>query len=528
MDVGSWRGPQFSGAKIATLEEALLIAEKYDAHLYLDCKDYDVALMKQALQTTRVRADRLIPSIETIDLAKIFRMQLPATPWVWYSKGNYPDNINNNNFYKQCIASGCIAFEVSYDHIGDSLWNIFSDKVHSNGGKICSFTVNDNALLTEFVSKGVDGMESDRAWEASKLICKTITSNSIDAFTTGNWIFNGDLFSTGIGSQIRPLKYINTRSNQLPTFNSCSAFGLPLINGKNPVVMKAPAFDSSNGLMVYDNFPAEEYGVEDRSYTVIMDFLMPASGMGKYVALFQTSTINVNDAELYINPDGKIGVEESYHGYVAPNTWNRLVFTVDGVAGVLKKYLNGTFLGFNKISSNRFYVWNVSRSGEDQGFLLFADDNGETNEMYLHALQIRNYIMDSTGIVSLGTVGDNGIPMGNADAWDVKIEGAFEDSTILDYESKTYYVVLPKNFKTDTATLSYVISPGAKSTINPASRIKITDSEFQWQVISEDNLQTTTWKISFRHSESNMVSDKTANTKANPASFLQSKDKRLR
>jgi len=519
MDAGSWRGPQFAGAKIATLEEALLVAEKYDAHLYLDCKDYDVALMKQALQTTRVRADRLMPSIETIDLAKIFRRQLPTTPWVWYSKGDYPDSINNDKFYKQCIALGCMAFEVSYGHIGDSLWNIFSNKVHSIGGKIWAFTVNDNAQLTDFVSKGVDGMESDRAWEANKLICKSISSNYADAFTTGNWNFNGNLFSTGIGSQIRPSNYINTPSNQLPTFNSCSAFGLPLINGKNPVVMKTPAFDSSNGLMVYDNFAVEDFGVEDRSYTVIMDFLMPASAVGKYVALFQTSTINANDAELYINPEGKIGVEDVYHGYVAPNTWNRLVFTADGIAGTLKKYLNGEFIGSNKINTNRFYVWNVSRSGEDQGFLLFADDNKETNEMYMHALQIRNYIMDSTGIVSLGTVGDKGILMGNADAWDVKIEGSFEDSTILDYESKTYYIVLPQNFKIDSANLNYVISPGAKSIVNPFSRIKITNGEFQWEVISEDNLMTTTWKICFRQSASNIASDKFANPKIKPSSF---------
>jgi glycerophosphoryl diester phosphodiesterase len=519
MDAGSWRGPQFSGAKIATLEEALLIAEKYDAHLYLDCKDYDVALMKQALLTTKVRADRLIPSIETIDLVKAFRRQLPTTPWIWYSKGNYPDSINSNNFYKQCIALGCIAFEVSYGHIGDSLWNNFSDKVHSNGGKIWAFTVNDNAQLIDFVSKGVDGMESDRAWEANKLICKTTQSNYADAFTTGNWNFNGNLFATGIGSQIRPLNYINTPPNQLPIFNSCLAFGLPLINGKNSIVMKTPAFDSLNGLMVYDNFVVEDFGVEDRSYTVIMDFLMPASAVGKYVALFQTSTINANDADLYVNPEGKIGVEDVYHGYVAPNTWNRLVFTVDGVAGVLKKYLNGKFIGTNKISTNRFYVWNVSRSGEDQGFLLFSDDNRETNEMYMHASQIRNYIMDSTGIISLGTVGADGIPMGNADAWDVKIEGSFEDSTILDYETRTYYVILPKNFKSDSANLSYVISPGAKSNISTSSRIKITNGEFEWQVVSEDNLQTTTWKICFRQSERNIASDKPANSKASPGSF---------
>ena len=519
MDAGSWRGPQFSGAKIATLEEAILIAEKYDAHLYLDCKDYDVALMKKALQVTKARADRIMPSIETIDLAKAFRQQLPATPWVWYSKGNYPENIYDNNFYKQCIALGCIAFEVSYGYIGDSLWNIFSTKVHSNGGKIWSFTVNDNTQLTDFVSMGVDGMESDRAWEANRLICKNISSNYADALTTGNWNFNGNLFATGIGSQIRPLNYTNTSSKQLPTFKSCSAFGLPLIDGKDPIVMKAPAFDSLNGLMVYDNFPVEDYGVEDRSYTVIMDFLMPPSAVGKYVALFQTSTININDADLYINPEGKIGVEDIYHGFVAPNTWNRLVFTVDGGTGSLKKYLNGEFIGSNKISSNRFYVWNVSRSGEDQGFLLFSDNNRETNEMYLHALQIRNYRMDSASIVSLGSASANGIPMGNADAWNVNVEGSFEDSTILDYENKTYYVILPKEFKTDSASLNFVLSAGAKSNINPSSRIKISDGAFQWQVISEDNLQTTTWKICFRKSESNRGSDKFTNPKTNQKSF---------
>lgn len=505
MDFGSWHGPQFAGSKITTLEEALLIAEKYDAHLYLDCKDFDADLMKEALQNTGVRGDRLIPAIETISLASVFRAKLPTSPWVWYSKGDYPDSsiFSDNNFYLHCRNLGCIAFEVSYGYVGDGQWNEFISKVHSNGMKVWTFTINDNAELIDFYAKGVDGIESDRAWEAAKLICNGVSSTYADSMTTGNWTFNGNLNASGIGSQLRPRNYVNTPPGQLPVFDSCSRFGLPLINGQNLLVMKAPAFDTANGLLVYDNFVPEDYGYEDRTFTVILDFLMPASGAGKYVSLFQTSTLNINDADLFINPSGRIGINGDYHGYVEPNTWNRLAFTVDGVNGVLKKYLNGVYIGSNIVNSNRWYVWNISRSGEDQGFLLFSDEDGETSDMYLHNLQVRNYIMDSLSVLSLGSVSEGSIPTGNTDIWNLKIEGAIADSTLLDYDNRTWHVLMPHTFNSDSINVSFIPSAGTTTSVASGARVKPINMSFRINAVAEDLLRQTDWNICLRKAQNN-------------------------
>lgn len=495
-DVGSWRGYHFSGMRMATLEEALLIAEKYNAHLYLDCKNYNVPAMKTALQNTGVALNRLMPSIATIDDAVLFRQLLPNTPWIWYSAGNLPTQIDADTFYQRCISLGCVAFEVSSGKVNDSLWDTFKTKVHANGGKVVVFTANFDDHILALKAKGIDGLESDRAWEASKLFCNGTPGHVFDSATTGNWLFEGDLRATGVGSQMRNINLTNPQPNQNPLFASCSVFGIAPINN-NKVVMKVPALTPENGLLVYNNFRVEDYGILDQSFTVIMDFLMPTESANKWISLFQTSVTNGNDADLFINPAGKIGISSEYHGNVLPNTWHRLAFTVDGNKGFLSKYLDGQFIGASAITGSRWAVWNSSRSGDDQGFLIFGDDDNETADMYLAAMQIRDYVMDSISIRKLGSATGN-IKLGNADSWFATLSGAYADSTLLDFENRTYYFVIPANSTTDSATISYTLTTGAQSNKPLSYKIALNTPTHSWQVTSQDSLTQATWTACIR------------------------------
>lgn len=498
LDVGAWRGDQFKGTTIPTLIEALKLAEKYDAHLYLDLKNRDFNALKNSLIEAGVSPNRFLPSITTIEEAQDFRAILPQTPWIWYDGGLLPANINNLSFYTQCIQLGCTAFEVSETAIGDSIWNIFKTNVHNAGGKIWAFTVNQNSTFLSHVANGVDGLETDRPWEAARLICDGIIGNKgFDSLTTGNWIFSGNLLGTHIGSQLRPLQYKNTPTNQLPVYASCSLFDIPFIENQNKVVMRAPATDSANGLLVFPNFRIENNGIEDNSYTIIMDILMPTTSANKWISLFQTNTLNLNDGDFFINPSGQIGIEDSYHGTILPNTWYRIGFTVDASAGKLRKYINGSLVGTTTITGNRWDVWNSSRSGDDQGFLLFADNNGETAELYLSALQTRNYVLTPSQMALLGAPTAVGIKMGNADAWNATVDMAFADSTILDYENQMYYFVVP-NQVGDSALLNFDLFGGATANVSKTKRINISNGSFSWRVTSQDGLQQKTWTACIR------------------------------
>lgn len=497
-DAGLWKGAQFANTKIPKLEDALKIAQKYRAHLYLDCKSYSVSAMKTALQNSGADPDRMMPSIGTTYDAFLFRQQLPNTPWVWYSKGELPADVNDDDFYNNCMTLGCYAFEVSEGSTDDAGWETFKNKVHGVGGKVWVFTANIDSHLTQLVSKGVDAIESDRPWEAGRLICNGIGGNNNDSLTTGNWLFNGNLFATHTGSQIRLKKYDNVPVNQQPAFGSCSVLGLPLINNSNKIVMKVPAFDTSNGLMVFNNFRIEDNGILDPSFTVIMDILLPASSAGKWISLYQTNVDNANDADLFIHPNGGVGINQSYHGNVAPDTWNRFVFTVDGTNGYLHKYLNGTYIGSTNITGTRWDVWNSSRSGDDQAFLLFADDDGETAELYMSALQIRNYVMDSNAVQKLGGVSSTGIPMGNPTCFNASLDIALADSTILDYEQKTWHMVIPEQSTADSATLSFKLFDGASANIPENKRISLKNGPYEWTVTSADGLHVQTWKACIR------------------------------
>jgi len=501
LDAGSWRGPHFTNVRIPTLEEALLLAEKYDAYLYLDCKDYNPTALKAALINSGVAPNRMLPSIATTALASSFRALLPNTPWVWYSKGLLPTEVSNPAFYDDCVNLGCFAFEVGFNNVRDSMWNTFVDNVHRVKSKVWVFTVNNDSILQHLVNNGVDGAESDRTWETGRAMCDGfVGNNGYDSSTTGNWQFNGNLFATGVGSQLRPLRYQNTPANQLPTFGTCTSFGIPKIGADDKVVMRVPKFDTANGLMVLNNFRIEELGILDQSFTVLMDVYIPNAARGRYVALYQTNTVNVNDADLFIDHTGAIGIGSGYHGRVIYNAWNRIVFTINGYANKIDKYLNGKYIGASTTTGTRWAAWNSSRSGEDLGFLIFSDNSNETAELFCSALQIRNYVMDSVSILALGDVNPQGFPVNGTDTWNATLTGAFADSTILDYETQTWHFVIPNNLEADSALLTIEPSWGATCNLGNQFNVSLKNGA-TWKITAQDGTQKT-WKACIRKTES--------------------------
>ena len=492
LDVGSWKGSQFAGTKIATLEEALLLAEKYDGYCYLDTKKFRPDLMGKALKNTGVNPKRLLAAIADLEEAKLYKKYCPESSFIYF--GFMPENTNDDNWYKEYIDLGCEIFEVYYTLAlkNDEKFQTFVKKVHQYGAKVWVFTSNNIDEIKKIKESQVDGIESDIAISALKVICdKQQIKISPLIKTTANWTFDQkSLQSTGIGSQLRPLSYDNINTLQKVEFGNTTEFGIKPINGVLSNVMKVPAFNPQNGLFLFNNFTP---GINEElhyDYSVIMDIYIPKKSEGKFISLLQTNPENSNDGDLFMTPKG-IGINNIYHGPIVAETWNRIAITFSETS--IKKFINGKFVGETPIEGGRWSVINTFPGGDDQGFLLFADDDNETAELYINAIQLRNYTMNLTEIAHLSSANAKGIPISNSGIYEVKFTDEIKP-TIVNWDYKEIYVTIPKSTDLSKVELSFKVPYGATTSIKSSSFIDINQNKII-TVTAQDGVSKTNWRI---------------------------------
>jgi len=497
LDFGSWKGSQFKGTKIATLEEALILAEKYDAYLYLDTKKTDHELMCKVLQSSKVDPKRMLPAVASLEEAKNFKRYCPNSSFIYF--GGLPENVNDDSWYREMVALGCVIFETYYTFALDETnqqFKTFLSKVHENNAKVWVFTSNNIEEIKKLKNAGVDGVESDIATSALISICEEleIDGNPIKA-TTGNWNFDkGNLYSTGVGSQLRPLNYNKEFADQPVQYGTTTTFNIKPINEKEAAVAKIPAFDANNGLFIFTNFTSGLEANLHYNYSLLMDIYIPKESGDKYISLYQTNPENENDAELFINADG-VGVNNEYHSSLKSETWYRLAIVVTEKS--IKKYINGKFIGENEISGGRWSVYNVFAGGQDQGFLLFSDNDNETSEFYVNAVQLRNYSMDAKEIAFLGDPKANGIAIGNSGIYNVRSDKEISGA-IVNWDKKEIYIKFASATDLSQIKVDFNIPYGAKSSIESGSLIDLNslDKEFETITItSEDGYSKSVWSF---------------------------------
>ncbi|WP_010232435.1 glycerophosphodiester phosphodiesterase [Gillisia marina] len=497
LDFGNWKGSQFKNTKIATLEDALILAEKYDAYLYLDTKKTDHELMCKVLEKSKVAPKRMLPSISSIEEAQEFKSYCPNSSFIYF--GGMPENIDDDSWYQEMVALGAVIFETYYTFALDDTnveFKTFLKKVHENNAKVWVFTSNNIEEIKKLKDAGVDGVESDIATSALKSICEgmELDTEPIKA-TTGNWNFEkGNLFSTGVGSQFRPLNYNKEYSHQSLEFGTTSSFNIKPINGNEAPVAKIPAFDSNNGLFIFTNFTS---GIEANlhyNYSLFMDIYIPKESINKFISLYQTNPDNENDAELFIDTGG-IGISNEYHNPLKSETWYRLGIVV--TENAIKKYINGKYIGKNEISGGRWSVYNVFAGGQDQGFLLFSDNDNETSEFYVNAIQLRNYAMDAKEVAVLGKPKATGIPIGNSGIYNVNADCVIS-SPIVNWDKKEIYMRFPNNTDLFQIKVDFDIPYGAKSSIESGALLDLNSTNGDYKTIkvtSEDGTSERIWTI---------------------------------
>jgi hypothetical protein len=139
---------------------------------------------------------------------------------------------------------------------------------------------------------------------------------------------------------------------------------------------------SNNGTMV-------------NSYTFVFDFKV--SDISIWHSLLQTFPENNNDAAVFINKVGNIGVSATGYSTLAikPNSWNRAVLVVDN-GYEYSIYINGE-KGLNgnvQPADGRFALRPTA--------LLFGDNDGEDNEIDVARVMLYNKALTKNEALSLG------------------------------------------------------------------------------------------------------------------------------
>lgn len=184
-----------------------------------------------------------------------------------------------------------------------------------------------------------------------------------------------------------------------------AGLGLPQI-GEGPVsVAQIDALGQTEGILVQ---PEGTGGATE--YTLVYD-LYVASGQGSYASLLQTDLNNRSDGELFLRNAGNgsagIGISGNYQGNLQYDAWNRVAFSFseDDGTHVLNKYINGNLVGTQALSSDvNSSRWALS----EDGFLLFADNNGETQKVNLASFTFVPEALDAAAIADLGGVDADG------------------------------------------------------------------------------------------------------------------------
>lgn len=220
------------------------------------------------------------------------------------------------------------------------------------------------------------------------VVCVASAPHNAAASVLGEWNFNNNL-TASYGSATMSLW-----NSTAVTYEDAA------INGVHKTVLNYGAFGPTEGLKVATGASS--------NYTMIWDLLLPTT-TNVYSALYQTNLDNADDATLCMRRVNKtsmssfeVGTGGEYYGNAAFDAWHRIAVTVaatnDGTGShVVNSYIDGA-----QVASDHTYTVGQSRMDISSGFLLFADNDGETSPGKLSMFYLADRVMSSAEIVALG------------------------------------------------------------------------------------------------------------------------------
>ncbi|MBR2607426.1 MAG: metallophosphoesterase [Bacteroidaceae bacterium] len=132
------------------------------------------------------------------------------------------------------------------------------------------------------------------------------------------------------------------------------------------------------------------------SYTIMYD--VRVSSFSNYHALLQTSVNNNNDADIFINKSGNVGLNYKtmgYGGQCATDTWHRIVVSVSNGSPAI--YVDGEKVTQATFSDVR---WEIQSAGT----YLFCDEDGEVDDIDVAEIALWDEALNDAQVVTLGFI----------------------------------------------------------------------------------------------------------------------------
>ena len=253
-----------------------------------------------------------------------------------------------------------------------------------------------------------------------------------------------------------------------------SQFGLEGPAGADIPVLMAGGFAQGEHLSV--RMPLEVDVLT--SFTAVWDVNLAAAPSG-FRALLQLSPDNSDDADLFVNAAGGLGIGGRYDGRVTFGEWARIAISVtdngDG-SSTLAKYIDGTMVGEQTVATARYTLT------ASQEILLLADDDGEVGPAALAHFGLMPRAMTAGEIAALGGADADGPfvaapPLADPDAaaplrlshgdW-LDVGGAFTQQAAatagLTFETDFTFRIIEKGFTADGFAFQ-LQSPGADGAV---------------------------------------------------------------
>jgi 3',5'-cyclic AMP phosphodiesterase CpdA len=183
---------------------------------------------------------------------------------------------------------------------------------------------------------------------------------------------------------------------------------LPGTTGDASVTYLPKLSQADGGVHVKLDVPT---GTVAKSYSLVYD-LMITPGVASYFSFLQTDLTNTSDQDIALrNVNGQrggIGINSDYEGTVNYGAWHRIAFTITdrGDNVLITKYIDGVKVGDTVQSGGNYGRYQIDMS---KGFLLFADESGETWPGYASSFLFTDKVLSDAEVAALGGVKAGGI-----------------------------------------------------------------------------------------------------------------------
>lgn len=231
-------------------------------------------------------------------------------------------------------------------------------------------------------------------WRVDERTASEVIPGNVWSFVTRpvqeyEWRFvRGDL-SPSVGQGL--LAYADAATAGLTTFDVTDGQTVPLMNGRLAHYLRAPGFAATgNGYLAsFTRTGPNGGGVYLNQFTLIWDLLIPAP-LG-WTPLFNTNPQNGNDADLYLDPTGRVGIGAIGHSpanVIRPDTWHRVAFVADLTSRTVRYHVDGqlVFTGSAALDGRHSLYSNV-----DPGPDLLLFNEGDTAGVYTHEVCLSSF-----------------------------------------------------------------------------------------------------------------------------------------